>query len=387
MPSQVSGVYAYATRKVSNWVPDALYAIGRDALRELEAALEADRASLPKRLPGTERQQGGDVDAIRNEVTVADSNDTLTSLTEGKGLEAGRDGISSRNPVQGTDSTIRRCPLCGSMRRSDEDLEAHMRSVHGSGSRSGSGRASGQQRSSSWASPGLSGVLKGGDLRSAQISAPVNGPDRALGRILSYCSSSGRTFVPPPGHQLSLRYVLRCEGVDFRIAQNAKEDSGLALGAGMVKLAGQLSQQQQEVGNVEEDGAGTGEERARRQSYRVNGHQSSEGGKVPRTRGEVPGSLGVGQTVAMVVSDDVRLLPQLRALKAAGFAIILVSSDKALLQQAKIGAGLSEGTLTQKVSVTKARSANGERKSGTGIGAAADLILDWEAIREGMYQT
>ena len=381
-------MYAYATRKVSNWVPDALFAIGRDALRELEAALEADRALLSKRSSRTEMPQGGDVDASRSAGTVANSKDTLSLLIAGKGLEAGRDGISSGPPVQGSSgSTIRRCPMCGSMRRSDADLEAHMKSVHGSGSGSESGGAGGRQRPSLRNSPpGSSGVLKGGDLRSAQISAPVNGPDRALGRILSYCTSSGRTFVPPPGHQLSLRYVLRCEGVDFRIAQNAKEDSGLALGAGMVKLAGQLSQQQQEVGNVEEDGTGAGEERARRQSNRVNGQQSSEGDKVPKAKGEVPGSLGAGQTVAMVVSDDVRLLPQLRALKASGFAIIIVSSDKALLK-AKIEVGLSEGPLPQKVSDTKAQSMNGAGKRGTGIGAVADLILDWEAIREGMYQT
>jgi hypothetical protein len=46
-----------------------------------------------------------------------------------------------------------------------------------------------------------------------------NSSTRTLGRVTSYFNSQGDQFIPPDGHQISLKYVLAREGVEVRTVQ------------------------------------------------------------------------------------------------------------------------------------------------------------------------
>lgn len=111
-------MYAYATRKVSNWVPDALYEVAMDA----------------------------------------------------------RAQAKQRQPAQQQDDRLR-CPVCGVSRRSEAEVAAHMEALHG-------------RRRGDGGSP---------------AKAPSNDSNRGIGRVQRYHNSRGEAFVPPVGHQLSLR--------------------------------------------------------------------------------------------------------------------------------------------------------------------------------------
>jgi hypothetical protein len=92
----------------------------------------------------------------------------------------------------------------------------------------------------------------------------------------------------------------------------------------------------------------------------------------------------------MVLSDDARLVPQLRALRAVGFAVIVVSSDRRVLDagMAKMvgpGAGTLPGRLDARAGPGSADGSPEIR--GPAIAAVADVILDWEAVKDGIYHT
>ena len=117
-----------------------------------------------------------------------------------------------------------------------------------------------------------------------------NSPNKSVGRISSYHNSTGRSSALKPGHQLSIRFVLRCEGMDVRLAQNALEDSGLAMAAGLTRLSAQIAKH-----SAAREGEGEGER----------------------------------SVVIVVVSDDVRLMRQFERMgKDGGLAFVLISSDK-----------------------------------------------------------
>ena len=175
---QVCGVYAYATRKVSNWVPDALYELATDARRALALSRGSSISS----------------EAVLGSGSAAGVSWGRQSPGTAPGLQQ-RAGGRSGGGGSGEEAELFRCPTCGATRRSAEDLAAHTRSVHG-------------VRPSDAA---LGGGGRGGSGGRPLSSVPRNGPDRAVGRVLRYCNSSGAAFIPPAGHQLSLRYVLRCE--------------------------------------------------------------------------------------------------------------------------------------------------------------------------------
>jgi hypothetical protein len=46
-----------------------------------------------------------------------------------------------------------------------------------------------------------------------------NSSTRTLGRVSRYFNSRGDQFIPPDGHQISLKYVLVREGVEVRTVQ------------------------------------------------------------------------------------------------------------------------------------------------------------------------
>lgn len=122
-----------------------------------------------------------------------------------------------------------------------------------------------------------------------------NSPNKSVGRIAKYHNSVGRPFSLKPGHQLSIRFVLKCEGMDVRLAQNALEDSGLAMAAGMAHLSAQIVKQSE----TREGEEGEGER----------------------------------NVVMVVVSDDVRLVKQLERLGKVGggfvSSFVLISSKGA----------------------------------------------------------
>lgn len=159
---------------------------------------------------------------------------------------------------------------------------------------------------------------------------------------------------------------MRCEGVDARIAQNAREDSGLALAAGLLHLMSQLQQAEASgfdalptsAGSLgplevqEEDGEGTG-------------------AVLP------PGS----RPVVLVVSDDVRLVRQLSQLRDSGFSVVLASGDARLLAAAGAQAGACG--LGKARGGSRARDAAGAAPRGLAV--VAQAVLDWEALRWGEY--
>ena len=116
--------------------------------------------------------------------------------------------------------------------------------------------------------------------------------------------------------------------------------------------------------------------------------QHSPAGTATATR------LTVGQSpppLLVVVSDDARLVRHLRALRAAGFAVVLVSSNAATLAAAEaMGETTAEGRARQR----KPPSSGGVRERGGEAvairgeaGAAADVVLSWDAVCAGEYRT
>jgi hypothetical protein len=56
-----------------------------------------------------------------------------------------------------------------------------------------------------------------------------NSSTRTLGRVTRYCNSRGEQFIPPDGHQISLKYVLQREGAEVRTVQRAARAVDAAL--------------------------------------------------------------------------------------------------------------------------------------------------------------
>ena len=101
--------------------------------------------------------------------------------------------------------------------------------------------------------------------------------------------------------------------------------------------------------------------------------------------------VGQSQPVVVVVSDDARLVRHLRSLRAAGFAVVLVSSNATTLaaEAATTGETTAEGRARQRKPPS-----SGVRESGREAvairgeaGAAADIVLSWDAICAGEYRT
>jgi len=67
-----------------------------------------------------------------------------------------------------------------------------------------------------------------------------NSSNRALGTCGTHCNSQGLLFVPRDGQQISLKYVLRREGVEIRVVQNQKHAVDAALANGLQDLLDQL---------------------------------------------------------------------------------------------------------------------------------------------------
>ncbi len=130
---------------------------------------------------------------------------------------------------------------------------------------------------------------------------------------------------------------MRCEGVDARVAQNAREDSGVAMAAGMVKLAGQLLEASGDSGGktvaMQKEG-----QQLRSPVAGLSASGSDAGNNLRGSDGAEPASRASGEATAaagssavrpivVVISDDIRLARQLRQLRLLGFAVILVTSS------------------------------------------------------------
>lgn len=89
-----------------------------------------------------------------------------------------------------------RCPLCGTIKRTRQELEAHTAAAHGQTIEKGS-RISTQPQDGA---------------AQADVLATRNSSNRTLGRVSLYHTFHGHALVPPAGHQLSLKYCLTKEG-------------------------------------------------------------------------------------------------------------------------------------------------------------------------------
>mmetsp|Transcript_6226 Transcript_6226/g.13614 ORF Transcript_6226/g.13614 Transcript_6226/m.13614 type:complete len:421 (-) Transcript_6226:713-1975(-) len=217
----VAGVYAYVTRKASNWVADAFFDLARETL----AAQQQQKQQKHK---------------------------------------------------AGANKPQLKCPVCGALRKSAPELQQHVQMVHGRRGGSGGG------------------------------SKPLRiGPAKSLGAVKLYHNSTGQAFTPPAGYQLNLRYVLRCEGVDVRLVQNAREDPSIALEAGLDRHLVLMQQG-------------------------------------PAARAAL---LAGGSSVVVVVSDDPRLGPSLTRLSGGGVSVVRVMGDAGAAKLASSGRKTPGGML------------------------------------------
>lgn len=116
-----------------------------------------------------------------------------------------------------------------------------------------------QQPSGADRPPAAAPAAAGGRLsftwRVADPFAMRNSSTRTLGRVRTYFNSQGQQFIPPDGHQISLKYVLVREGVEVRTVQRqARAVSAAVADALHNTLQGQLlarsAQEVQEVQDV-----------------------------------------------------------------------------------------------------------------------------------------
>jgi hypothetical protein len=122
-------------------------------------------------------------------------------------------------------------------------------SAASSGSSSSRGLAAAGEASSSSSS---SSRLRGGWRRFDPMSAQ-NSSTRTIGRANRYFNSQGALFVPPDGHQISLKYVLLREGVDVRLVQNQARAVDVSLAHGVAQLLQRLLQRDAESAQRYED--------------------------------------------------------------------------------------------------------------------------------------
>lgn len=110
---------------------------------------------------------------------------------------AGRGAGSEDLMLQGSSL---RCVLCGGRLKSADSLLRHLKQVHDK-------------------------TGKEAEALSAAAAAPRRGgvAGESLGRIALYHNSQAAAFVPPAGHQLSLKYVLTREGVEVRLMTASRQ--------------------------------------------------------------------------------------------------------------------------------------------------------------------
>lgn len=104
-----------------------------------------------------------------------------------------------------------RCALCGSFLKSEESYKRHLIELHGK-------------------------TVKEVKLMQQQGSSTRNTHNKTLGRVAQYHNSRGAAFLPPQGHQISLKYVLLKEGAEVRMVQNSREAADEAINEGIAKL-------------------------------------------------------------------------------------------------------------------------------------------------------
>lgn len=121
-----------------------------------------------------------------------------------------------------------RCPVCGARKPNAGALSRHMAQLHG-----GTPRARPETPPSAQALASGRGRAKG----------PPGASLRTLGRVLLYHDSSGRPTTPPPGHQISLKYVLQQEGAQVRVVSRGEtaEAVNLSVARGVRRLLRRLA--------------------------------------------------------------------------------------------------------------------------------------------------
>ncbi|GLI58571.1 hypothetical protein VaNZ11_000198 [Volvox africanus] len=163
----------------------------------------------------------------------------------------------------------------------------------------------------------------GASARAGRGSLKKNLYHTGLGAVREYYSSGGELFRPPAGHQLGLKYVLQREGFEPRVAQNADDASDRALNGGVDRLLAALR-------------AGTVRAAA-------DGRTDGRGLPLPA---ELPYTL-------MLVSGSRRHAAALTSCRRLGVRTVVVAAGPGVVEEV----------------------------------GQADLLLDWELLAGGAYQT
>lgn len=194
------------------------------------------------------------------------------------------------------------CPVCGMAVASQARLDTHMRQLH-------PGRPLEALAASS---PGPRGAA-------ACASKRNSAGQGSLGSIQEYRSSSGELHRPAAGHQLSLKYMLRREGFDARVVQNADEAIDRAINGGIDKLLASL--RARAAGSAGQARAGEP------------GASSGAAGPAPV------------QTTLILLSNSGRHEAALRQCRALGVATVVVCSAGSAAAALPADAQLDWGTL------------------------------------------
>lgn len=128
-------------------------------------------------------------------------------------------------------------------------------SSQGGSSKAGVGRPQGSDSRGHQPAAGAAAAAGGYTWKVADPWAMRNSSTRTLGRVTRYFNSRGDQFIPPDGHQMSLKYVLVREGVEVRTVQRQARAVSAAVADGLHGfLHGQLlrrsAQEVQELQDV-----------------------------------------------------------------------------------------------------------------------------------------
>jgi len=179
-----------------------------------------------------------------------------------------------------------RCRVCGKLRDNYRQLHAHMVQRHkqpapplekllpegaaaamaaaaiaaataATGSQGGSSKAVGGETQGSDTTRGRQEPAAAAGSYTWKVADPWamrNSSTRTLGRVTRYFNSRGDQFIPPDGHQMSLKYVLVREGVEVRTVQRQARAVSAAVADGLHGfLLGQLLRRSaQEVQDVQD---------------------------------------------------------------------------------------------------------------------------------------
>lgn len=229
---ELSGLYAYGTRKQLAWVPEVLmrrYAPERLLTPGARRAVQQPFAQQQQQ----QRFLGGD----------------------------GPDGRTADGAVEAEPGYKLRCPICGRASRSYQVLQQHMGQVHKRRAppldqveRLPISRASGvdqqqqqqqrqhqQSKQQKWQRQQADSPTSASSSAASAIAASwdgslVNTAGRTLGKVAAYTSSEGAVYAPRGGVQVSLKYVLAREGCETRLVQNDREAVDESLADGMLQL-------------------------------------------------------------------------------------------------------------------------------------------------------